>query len=171
MSRYYVVDAGVLFSTWAVNILDAKLATTSNILTEIRNRSSQARAEILTLLDRMRIEDPLQEHLKQVRLVASRSGDISVISENDIELIALALMLNEGGNLVTLVSMDLAVLNTASHLNLRTLDPTGKFGQKITWVMRCPACSYKSKTMKRETECPVCGTKLRRTPLKKRRIC
>jgi len=171
MSQVYVVDAGVLFTTWAMSIKDARLVTTSNILSEIRNKSSRARAEILMLLGRMTSMDPASDYVDRAQGAANRSGDNSVISRNDIELVALALMLDDfGGKNVILVSADMAVLNTASHLGLNILDPSGKFGHKITWAMSCPACHYKSKTLKRETECPVCGTKMRRTPMKKRKI-
>jgi rRNA maturation endonuclease Nob1 len=171
MSRYYVVDAGVLFSTWAMGIRDAQLVTTSNILSEIRNKPSQKRAEILILLERMTNVDPSDEYVNRARATADYSGDFSAISTNDIELIALALMLVESGEKnVILVSTDMAVLNTASHLGLDILDPSGKFERKITWVMICPACHYKSMTVKRETECPVCGTEMRRKPMKTRKL-
>jgi UPF0271 protein len=167
---YYVVDAGALFSPWKLDIKDALVATTNNILSEIRNRPSQSRAEIMILLDRMLTTDPTSEYIFRARDAATRSGDISVISENDIELVALALMLNDKGKAVVLVSTDFAVLNIASLMGLKILDPSKKFDQEIVWGMRCPACHYQEKTLRRETECPVCGTQMRRTPLKKRRL-
>ncbi|MFW9807186.1 MAG: hypothetical protein ACFFFK_10705 [Candidatus Thorarchaeota archaeon] len=171
MSQVYVVDAGVLFSTWAMSVKDAKLTTTTGILSEVHNRRSQERAEILMILERMTSMDPADDYLVRAKAAAIRSGDNLVISKNDTELVALALMLDDfGGNNVVLVSTDMAVLNTASHLGLNILDPSGKFGHKITWAMSCPACHYKSKTLKREIECPVCGTKMRRTPIKKRKV-
>ena len=63
MSQVYVVDAGVLFSTWAMSVKDAQLTTTTNILSEIRNRPSQERAEILMLLGRMTSMDPADDYL------------------------------------------------------------------------------------------------------------
>ena len=167
---HYIVDAGALFSPWKINIKDAVLVTTSNIINEIRNRPSQSRAEIMILLDQMRITDPTAEYVDRARVGASGSGDISVISENDVELVALALMLHDEGKAVVLVSSDFAVLNITSLMGLRILDPSGKFGQEIIWGMRCPACHYQAKTQRRETECPVCGTQMQRTPLKKRRL-
>ena len=169
MSQVYVVDAGVLFSTWPMRVEDTTLTTTSNIIAEVRNKPSQLRAEILLLLDRMRVVNPKETHIQRTDNAASLSGDRSVLSNADIELVALALMLQDEGEKVTLVSTDFAVLNTASHLKIEILDPSGKFGREITWLMRCPACHYKSKTPTRDTECPVCGTAMRRTPLKGRK--
>jgi UPF0271 protein len=169
MSQVYVVDSGVLFSTWTMKAADATLVTTSGIMVEVRNRPSQLRAEILLTLDRMRVVDPEEKYIKQTAEVASLSGDSSALSTTDIELIALALMLKNQGTNVKLVSTDFAVLNTASHLELPFIDPSGKFGQEITWTLRCPACHYRSKTPTRDIECPVCGTPMRRTPLRKQK--
>ena len=167
---YYVVDAGALLSPWKINIRDAVLVTTSNIINEIRNRPSQSRAEIMILLDQMQITDPTKEYVNRAKAGATHSGDISIISENDIELVALALMLNDEGKAVVLVSSDFAVLNVTSLMGLNILDPTGKFGQEIIWGMRCPACHYLAHSPRGETECPICGTEMRRTPLKKRKV-
>ncbi|MHA3962446.1 MAG: NOB1 family endonuclease [Candidatus Thorarchaeota archaeon SMTZ1-45] len=170
MSQVYVVDAGVLFSTWTKKIPDATLVTTSNILSELHNKPSQFRSEILMVINRMRAIDPEEKEIHRTTDAASQSGDISVLSENDIELIALALKIKNEGKKVTLVSTDFAVLNTASHLDIAILDPSGKFKEQITWVRRCPACKYKSKTPSDDIECPVCGTEMRRMSLRKRKM-
>ena len=169
MAQVYVVDAGVLFSTWTLKVPEATIVTTSNILTEVRNRPSQSRTDVLMILNRMRAVNPLDEYIREVEKGASKSGDRSVLSENDIELIALALMLTKERENLTLVSTDLAVLNTARHLKIATLDPSGKFRQEITWSMKCPACQYKAEAPTRDTECPVCGTTMKRTPLRRRK--
>ena len=166
LSQVFVVDAGVLFSTWPITVENATLITTSNILVEVRNRPSKLRTEIMLLLDRIRVVNPDDQFIHQTNLVATSAGDKSVLSDNDLELIALALMLKEDGKDITLVSTDLAVLNTASHLQIRILDLGDKFKQEITWLMRCPACNYRSEKPTRDTECPICGTPLRRTPLR-----
>ena len=171
MGTLYVVDAGVLFTTWTVDFDDSWFITTENIFSEIRNRASRTRAEILMKLERLTRSGPTEFQFIRVKSAAIRSGDRSVLSENDIELVALALTKEEeGGRNVVLVSTDFAVLNLASHCRLNILDPSGKFSHKITWVLKCPACKHEPKTVTRETECPVCGTEMRRRPLKKRRI-
>ncbi|MFX1604749.1 MAG: hypothetical protein ACFFDD_02470 [Promethearchaeota archaeon] len=169
MSRVYVVDAGVLFSTWTMKVPYAHLITTNNIMVEVRNKPSKLRTEILLVLDRMQIIDPDVEYIQQTEKSATLSGDKANLSDNDLELVALALMLKAEGENVILVSMDFAVLNTASHLNISFLDPSGRFEHEITWVMSCPACQYRSKTPSRDTDCPICGTTMKRTSLRKRK--
>ncbi len=170
MPRIYVLDTGVLVSTWTDKKMDSTFVTTPNIIDEVRNRLSRFRAETLVLLERMDERIPPEEDVKRVESASTSAGDRSKLSQNDIEIIALALTISSESSDVTLVSTDFAVLNTASHLGLKILDPKKKFRQEITWVMKCPACNYKSKAPTRETECPVCGTEMRRFPLKKRRI-
>jgi rRNA maturation endonuclease Nob1 len=170
MSPIYVLDTGVLVSTWTDRNVDSTFVTTPTIIGEVRNRLSRFRAETLFLLDRMEERTPNDDDVRRVESASTSAGDKSVLSQNDIELIALALTISNEVTDTTLVSTDFAVLNTASHLGLKILDPNKKFGQKITWGMRCPACNYKSKIPTRETECPVCGTEMRRSPLKKHKV-
>jgi UPF0271 protein len=169
MSTLYVLDAGVLITKWTDKKLDATFITTPGIIEEIRNRMSRFRAETLFVLEKMQDRIPDEDEVRRVESAATSTGDRSVLSKNDIELIALAsTIINEGSD-VTLVSTDFAILNTASQLDIPIIDPNNQFKQKITWGMRCPACQYKSKTPTRDTECPVCGTIMRRTPLKRRK--
>ncbi len=170
MPRIYILDTGVLVSTWTDKKLDSAFITTPNVIDEVRNRLSRFRAETLLLLEKMDERTPREEDVRRVESASTSAGDRLELSQNDIEIVALALMISGESSDVTLVSTDFAVLNTASHLGLKILDPNKKFGQEITWVMRCPACTFKSKAPTRETECPVCGTEMRRSPLKKHKI-
>ena len=170
MSTVYVLDTGVLVSTWTDKKEDATFITTPNILDEVRNRLSRFRAETLVYLEKMKERTPVKDDIRHVEAASASAGDKSVLSQNDIELIALALTVARSEFNTILVSTDFAVLNTASHLGIRILDPNKRFGQEITWGMRCPACHYKTEAPTRDTECPVCGTTMRRTPLKKRKM-
>ncbi len=167
MSQIYVLDAGVLFSDWTSKIPDGLFVTTSSVLEEVRNRPSKLRAEMLTLLDRLQEDFPAPESLKAVRLAADKTGDKSVLSEVDIEIIALAHSKKSLGAITTLVSTDLAVLNTARHLGLTVLDPSRRFKHEIVWALKCPACKHKSRFRTTNLECPVCGTIMRRYVHKK----
>ncbi len=169
MTQIYVIDAGVLISTWTDKKKDASFITTPGIIEEVRNRMSRFRAETLFLLEKLQERIPSQDTIAYIESTATQTGDSSVLSKNDIELIAIAYMLINEGLEPTLVSTDFAVLNTASQLNIPIIDPNDKFSKKITWGLRCPACNYKSKTTAIDGECPVCGTTMRRTPLKKKK--
>ncbi|MFX1482555.1 MAG: NOB1 family endonuclease [Promethearchaeota archaeon] len=169
MSTIYVIDTGALVSKWTDTKPGATFVTTPSIVSEVRNRLSRFRAETLSLLDRMDERSPTKDNLAIVESAAESTGDKTVLSQNDLELIALALTISSEGSDIVLVSTDFAVLNTASRIGLKIMDPNKKFEQEITWIMRCPACNYRSKTPTREIECPVCGTAMRRAPSSRRR--
>ena len=169
MSPTYILDAGVLFSSWTSKIPEGVFLTTASVLEEVKNRPSKVRTEVLTLLDRLREDYPTQESLKAVMQAASETGDNSVLSEIDIGIIALAHTKNSLGTKTILVSTDLAVLNTARHLGISILDPSGRFKHEIVWSYKCPGCNHKSDSKTKDLECPVCGTTMRRVVQRKQK--
>ncbi|MFW9844584.1 MAG: NOB1 family endonuclease [Candidatus Thorarchaeota archaeon] len=169
MSHTYVLDAGVLFYNWTAKIPEGLFVTTSSALEEVKNRPSKVRIEFLSLIDRLQEDFPTDDSIKAVRHAATKTGDRSVLSEVDVEIVALAHTKHSLGTKTTLVSTDLAVLNTARHLGLTILDPSGTFKHEIVWRLKCPACNHKSDSKAKYLECPVCGTTMRRVVQKKRK--
>jgi rRNA maturation endonuclease Nob1 len=169
MSHIYVIDAGVLFSTWIQRRMERMFLTTPHVREEVLNRPSKFRADVLQVLDRLQEDSPTKESVKATRNASSETGDSTSLSENDIELIALAHSKSKGGVKVTLVSTDMAILNTARRMGIETIDPSGKFQDDVQWIFVCPACDYRTTKPSDSLECPVCGTTLRRKVLKRRR--
>jgi len=169
MSRTYVIDAGALFSTWTKRVHEGVFFTTTDVVDELRNRPSKFRADLLEVLDRLREEVPATDSIRAARRAAAETGDDSILSETDIDLIALAHSKSQEGMSIVLVSTDLAVLNTARHMGIETVDPSGKFKDDIKWALICPACNHRTAASKAGLECPVCGTPMRRRALKKSR--
>ncbi|MHA1960197.1 MAG: hypothetical protein ACW99U_08205 [Candidatus Thorarchaeota archaeon] len=170
MAPIYVVDAGALFSTWTQKQSESHFATTENIMGEIRNRPSRQRIDVLISLGRLRVGSPGKELMKLVEDAAAKSGDISVLSLADMELIAYALEIAESEDEIVLVSSDLALLNTAIRLGLRVLDPKGKMKEGRQWILFCPACKHTEERAIRHMECPVCGTVMKRRVKHKSRL-
>ncbi|MEM2143143.1 MAG: hypothetical protein QXS20_10335 [Candidatus Thorarchaeota archaeon] len=160
MSRLYVLDAGPLFSGWTRTRTGGSFATVPGVIDEIRNRSSIRRVEFLMSSGRLSVEYPDSHDLMLVRSCAQNIGDGHHLSETDISLIALALTKMKQGHRVILVSSDLALLNTASHLSVRVSDIEGRFRFQARWSFSCPGCGMSSTTAPPDLECPVCGTKM-----------
>jgi len=169
MSLVYVIDSGVLFSTWIRKAPDGEFVTTAGVVDEIHNKTSKFRVDVLELLDRLHIETPPIDSIKAATRAATETGDIPVLSETDVELIALAQSKKETGTVTTLVSTDMAILNTARHLGIDTVDPSGRFKDDIQWILICPACNFKSKVPVEDLDCPICGTQMRRKVSRKSR--
>jgi len=170
MQRVYVLDTGALLSTWTQKNPDVDFVTIPAVLSELRNRPSQTRAQTLISTGRLREETPAIAHTASVRKAASNIGDIASLSENDIELLALALSKKEAGYLVTVVSTDLSLLNTAHFLGFDLLDIASRLTHQIRWTMRCPACDHIEDQVRAGRDCPVCGTPMRRTAAQKKPI-
>ncbi len=113
---------------------------------------------------RLTSETPLENLVWQVKEAALETGDASVLSATDIEILALGLSRKISGEKAVVVSTDLAVLNTAASLGLGVLDPNKKMKMRISWIMKCPACGHVEHQDSSNTECPVCGTNMLRKP-------
>ena len=165
--KIHVLDTGALLSTWTQKNPDLFFVTTPSILAELQNRPSKQRADNLIMTGRLSLETPFENLISQVKEAALEAGDASVLSATDLEIIALGLTKKVSGATVVIVSTDLALLNTAANLNLGIIDPNEKMKQKISWIMRCPACGHVEHQARSEIECPVCGTDMLRKPDKR----
>ena len=147
---YVVADASVFI--WG-KTLQGDLITVPAVEMELKDIQSKMRLQISCV----RVESPTREALKKARQAAKETGDISVLSETDLQLLAKAI---EYG--AALATDDYALQNVALHLGLK-IEPIGQpaIKRKLRRVQRCPACG---EAFEGEA-CPVCGT-----PATRRRI-
>lgn len=110
---------------------------------------------------RVQVTEPSPESVNLVRSTASKTGDISALSETDISLLGLALDLTRREEGVNLVTDDFAVRNVAEVLAIRLSQTSMKGGEwkNIAWKLHCNGCG-KDYANPRLVECPICGTKL-----------
>jgi len=115
---------------------------------------------------KMKIQAPTEDSLNEVVNHAKLLGDRLVLSEADSSVLALAVDLKKSGKLPIIVSDDYAVQNVAEGMGIeyQSLSSLG-IRQKYEWIYYCPACFKRSLT--RDLQCGVCGTKLKRKPLRK----
>jgi len=170
MPRLYVLDTGALLSTWTRKNPDSDFVTIPAVLSELQNRPSQRRAETLISAGRLKEEVPESLHIAKVKEIARSTGDLHALSDNDIQLLALALSKKESGFTVVVVSSDMSLLNTASFIGLTVVDLGSRMSHQVTWGLRCPACGHTENRAGDELECPVCGTVMRRWAANKRRV-
>ena len=166
----YILDTGALLSQWTLKNPGFAFMTTQSVVNEIQNRPSMSRVQNLLSMDRLRIESPSADSLEITEQKARETGDYNVLSQADLELVSLALLQKQLGHDVSVVSSDLALLNTAAALGLGTLDLLGRMKEKITWVLKCPGCGNEESEGISNQECPVCGTEMRRKPKRKKKI-
>ncbi len=137
--------------------------TTSLIFDEIKHiKKNHGAIDILLATNRLKIQDPISEFIEMVKEKSKKTGDFNELSEQDISLIALCLQLN--GELIT---DDFAISNVAKNLNIK-VSPLMTSGIKDvgTWILYCPGCR---KNFDSGSECPLCGTILKRKLIKQNR--
>ena len=115
--------------------------------------------QILIETKRLTVNDPEEMFIIEANDAAKKSGDFPNLSGEDISTIALSLQLK-----AELVTDDFAVSNVAKNLNIKVV-PVMTDGIKnvVTWKYYCPGCKT---NFSKVTECPRCGTKLKRKPMK-----
>jgi len=146
--------AGIPFSSSEPSV------TTSYVYNEIKHiKKDHDAVQILIETRRLKISDPEHKFIITVNDAAKKSGDFPNLSQEDVSIIALSLQLN-----AELITDDFAVSNVAKNLNIKVI-PVMTSGIKnvVIWKYYCPGCKT---NFSKVTECPRCGNRLKRKPMK-----
>ncbi len=143
----YILDASYFF---ADHSLEGELWTTDEVRDEVKDFSSRARFNLL-LENGLKIGKASVKEFKEVQKCAEITGDLRVLSETDLSVIALGLSL--GG---TVVSGDFAVQNCCRHLHIQVLSLKEKTAKKKVWKLICSGCG--AEIPAGEKDCPICGS-------------
>ncbi|HVP95229.1 MAG TPA: PIN domain-containing protein [Methanoregulaceae archaeon] len=146
----HILDTSVFFSAFPVG---PGSFTTPSVAEELADLASKCRFDLLAD-QTMQVRDPDPQAVLKIREVSRQSGDLPVLSETDIDILALASEL--GGAIVT---DDYAIQNVAKHLKIPVIPIHQRPAAKRTWKYRCPGCG---RYFKNTGECPVCGAIIRR---------
>lgn len=153
ISPVLVLDASAFFITFPVT---GKMMTVPGVISELKDLKSKARFEVLLSMGLI-VSEPGQESLTIVKNASKKSGDVSVLSHTDIEVIALALEIHG-----TICSDDFALQNTAQHLNIQIHPLIQKKAEVRRWKFRCSGCGKYYDSLPVDLICPICGLKVKR---------
>jgi len=163
-THFFIMDASALIAGQVEVGENTRLATTTGILEEVHSQTTQVR--IAGWLDAgiLMPMEPAPEFIAQAKAAATKSGDLRVLSPNDLALLALALdvIKNHEGATVTMLSGDFAIENTAKFLNVKVDSISPGIKKTIQWEWYCPACHKRGFKNPNARECDVCGTPLKR---------
>lgn len=145
-----VLDASVFFTDLPVG---GEIYTTPAVLSEIKTQAAKMR---LALLEEqgLRIHAPGPAAAAEVAAAAQKSGDVTVLSETDSGILALARELD-----AAVMTDDFAVQNTAQRLGVPVIPILQRRARKRTWKYRCTGCG---RYWSAPGECQVCGAEIRR---------
>jgi UPF0271 protein len=134
--------------------------TTSLVYDEIKHiKKNQEILQTLLETNRLKIRDPDNKSTEIAIKSSKNTGDYQQLSKQDLSIIALCIDLK--GQIIT---DDFAISNVAKNLGLK-ISPVMTKGIKDVgkWVHYFPACRVNHKN---GSECPICGTPLKRKLLK-----
>lgn len=117
---------------------------------------------------RLTVRAPRNSFFLEVREASRRVGDVRYLSEADLQVLALALELKSRGLNPLIVTDDYSIQNVANQVGVNfTSLMTYGIRFRFNWILYCPACHRKYSSNYRFKFCEVCGTKLKRKPLRK----
>ncbi len=147
----YVVDSSVFIEGF-LPPPDWEIIIPPSIQEEVRKKGLE--------FSIFQIISPRSDMVKKVLETAQKSGDLPVLSNADIEALAVALQEN-----ATLVTDDYAMQNVAEYLGIKWLSVHQRgIRERRRWKWRCTACGrYFTKY---HEKCPVCGGELKRVKLR-----
>jgi UPF0271 protein len=114
---------------------------------------------------KVKIKMPKEEYSNKIKTSANKIGDLYLLSETDIQLLALALELKTQGNQPEIITDDYSIQNVAKQNNIEFY-ALATFGIRrlLEWMRYCPACHKEYSVNSSFSICQICGTELKRKP-------
>lgn len=132
--------------------------------------NSMSMVRFKTAIDsgKLKMKTPDKAFMEEAKTSATTVGDAFFLSDADLQVLALALELKSQGYSPLIVTDDYSIQNVANQMCIE-FAPLATFGIRfrLSWVRYCPACHKRFPTNYRSKTCDVCGTALKRKPLRK----
>jgi len=117
---------------------------------------------------KLRLKTPREQFVRRVRESSKAVGDVLFLSDVDLHVLALALELKNTGRNPLIVTDDYSIQNVANQIGVEfTSLMTFGIRFRLHWMMYCPACGRKYPPDYKLKSCEVCGTELKRKPLRR----
>lgn len=149
----FVLDTSVFFLDLP---LRGELYVPERVVHELKDLRSKARYEHL-ITEGLIVCEPLQKDQRLVIQASKDTGDYGVLSETDIDVLALALTMT-----AEVVTDDYAVQNTAQKLGLKTHSILQRPAVKRQWRYRCSGCGKYYQSLPSDETCEICGAVIKR---------
>jgi UPF0271 protein len=117
---------------------------------------------------RLTVRKPTLTSISTVHEISSKVGDVAMLSNADVDVLALALDLKKSGLSPAIVSDDYAIQNVCETLEIEHASlATFGIARRFDWIYYCPACFRRYRIEDVDQTCSVCGTRLKRKVVKK----
>lgn len=117
---------------------------------------------------KLKLKAPEARFLEAVKASSKAVGDVLFLSPVDLQVLALALEQKSLGYEPVIITDDYSIQNVADRVGISFVS-LATFGIRfqLKWVIYCPACYRKYPSDYKFQSCKICGTKLKRKPLRK----
>jgi UPF0271 protein len=167
--RVIVLDTSALLAGFDPFSISEEQYTIPMVKEEI-TRGSMLGFRFKTAMEsgKLKVKAPDKTSLDAVKNSANVMGDSFFLSETDLQILALALELKTEGYSPTIATDDYSIQNVADQLNIEFVS-LATFGIRfrLRWLRYCPACRRKYPADYKFSKCEICGTELKRKPLRK----
>ena len=170
--RVIVLDTSAFIAGIDPNSIAEPLYTVPAVKNELSPKSLPwFRFNTAVQESRLILRTPGARFLREVKKGSKLVGDLRYLSEIDLQVLALTLALKDINLNPVIVTDDYSIQNVANKLDL-AFTSLLTFGIKfrLKWILYCPACYSKYPPDCALISCPICGTKIKRKPVKKTRV-
>jgi UPF0271 protein len=154
----YILDTSFFFGNYP---FFEEFMTTPEVVAELKDVISKMRFDVMQNRG-LKICKADAATTERVRKTAKESGDLQVLSETDISVIALGLFFSG-----TVVSDDFAVQNVCCHMKIPVQNLMQKKAKQRVWKNICSGCRMEISVD--EEVCSVCGSTSMKRGIKKQK--
>ncbi len=170
--KIVVLDTSAFVAGFDPFSINEEQYTVPMVREEIRENSI-AWIRFKTAVDngKIKVVTPDTAFLDKVKTSATAVGDTVFLSEADVQVLALALELKTEGHPTLMVTDDYSMQNVANQMNVQfTSLATFGIRFRLQWMRYCPACHKKYPSDYKFKTCQICGTELKRKPIKRNNL-
>lgn len=170
--RVAVLDTSAFIAGLDPSSLNGEEYTVPMVREEMAESSmSEVRLETAVANGKLKVKVPNEEFVNRVKASATLVGDKLFLSQTDLQLLALSLQLKAEGYSPLIVTDDYSIQNVADQMGIGFVSlATLGIRLRLTWMRYCPACRREYSSDSIIKTCEVCGTKLKRKPLRSSRL-
>jgi len=152
-----VLDASALLSGFQP---DNECYTVQEVIDEVREKNAKLRVSLSLEEGSLKLVEPEEKNLLEIKKAAIESGDIVKLSETDIKLLSIALYFKKKRSKPVIVTDDYNIQNLASRLSIEFSPTTeGEIKKILTWKKICKGCG-KRFPIEYHGNCDVCSTRV-----------
>lgn len=167
--RALVLDTSAFIAGFDPTAVNEEMYTVPEVGSELTGESTSKLRFIASVESgTLKTISPAPKYVDFIRSVSKKIGDSVMLSETDIQVLALAAQLRDSEYDSIVVTDDYSMQNTAERIGLKYA-PLANLGirYQFYWIIRCPACGKRYPPDQKGMVCGNCGAQLERRPKKR----